>query len=79
MSHYSDDPEMVRVDFWRESGKWYATEAVKWAGPYTGGLLKTIFEDVLLHHLNGRMKGMWATCLEPYHEHSHPVSFRIPE
>jgi len=29
MSHYSNDPAMVRVDFWKTSGKWYTTEAVK--------------------------------------------------
>lgn len=32
MSNYTDDPTMVRVDFWKSSGKWYTTEAVKWVG-----------------------------------------------
>lgn len=27
---YCDDPSMVRVDFFKDSGKWYTTEAIKW-------------------------------------------------
>lgn len=33
---YSDDDSVVRVDFFKPSGKWYCTEAVKWTGPYCG-------------------------------------------
>lgn len=29
---YSNDNTMVRVDFFKPSGKWYTTEAVKWMG-----------------------------------------------
>lgn len=29
---YIDDPSMVMVDFFKPSGKWYCTEAVKWTG-----------------------------------------------
>lgn len=99
MSHYSDDPAMVRVDFWKESGKWYATEAVKWIGPYFGskessekfkaphGLIHDGFLASLRAHLkptspgNTRLRysGMRATCLEPYHEHTHPISVIVPE
>jgi hypothetical protein len=28
--HYCENPAMVRVDFFKDSGKWYTTEAVKW-------------------------------------------------
>jgi hypothetical protein len=34
MGNYSDDASMVRVDFFKPSGKWYCTEAVRWTGPY---------------------------------------------
>ena len=27
---YSEDDSMVRVDFFKTSGRWYTTEAVKW-------------------------------------------------
>ena len=32
MSNYTNDPAMVRVDFWKKSGKWYDTESIKWIG-----------------------------------------------
>lgn len=34
MGNYSDDPASVEVVFFKESGKYYTTEAVKWTGPY---------------------------------------------
>ena len=30
MSNYTDDPAMVRVDFWKKSSKWYTIKAIKW-------------------------------------------------
>jgi hypothetical protein len=89
---YSNDDEMVRVDFFKESGKWYCTEAVKWTGPYhskdnTGKvhLLYDVFELLLLEHLtdttSGRIRyvGMTAVCLEPYHEHGHPLMMKVSD
>ena len=32
---YTTDDDMVRVDFFKPSGKWYTTEAVKWTGGYS--------------------------------------------
>jgi len=29
---FTEDETVVRVDFFKESGKWYVTEAVKWTG-----------------------------------------------
>ena len=34
MGNYSSDADSVRVDFFKESGKWYCTEAVRWTGHY---------------------------------------------
>lgn len=77
---YSDDEAMVRVDFFKPSGKWYTTEAIKffpWAqaegSPYDA------FEKSLEQHLRRgdggglRLEGMIAVCLEPYHEHAFPL------
>ena len=72
--NYSANPARVRVDFFKESGKWYATEAMEWRY-YDGS--KYLIHDAFLHCLisqfNGHYQGMTAVCLEPYHEHSHPV------
>jgi hypothetical protein len=85
---YSDDPTMVRVDFFKPSGKWGYTEAVRW----TGGWDKThdlheAFRTSLRDHLgppnpkfnNVRMAGLRAVCLEPYHEAGYPICYDVPE
>ena len=79
MSHYSDDPAMVRVDFFKESGKWYTTEAVKWTGGYKDCLIHDAFAQSLRDHFaeKRRLSDMRAICLEPYHEHSHPISLKV--
>ena len=84
MSHYSDDPAMVRVDFWKPSGKWYTTEAVKWTGKYRkenddGWNIHEQFAKSLRDHFKDtpdRLSDMDATCLEPYHEYSHPIQLK---
>lgn len=83
MGNYSNDADSVRVDFFRDTGKWYTTEAVKMSGQYEGGSLYDIFIAALLAHLTQpdgtiRLAGMWAVCLDPYHEHSHPLMRRVP-
>lgn len=83
MSYYTDDPCMVRVDFWKESGKWYATEAIEFRG-YNDPDLWKVLEAGLRKKLareDGRLRyaGMRATCLQPHHVHSHPISLIVPE
>ena len=74
---YSADYEMVRVDFFKPSGKWYTTEAVKWSGKWNGGGILEAFAQSLRDHLhNGRLSEMDAICLKPYHEHSHPIMIK---
>ena len=75
---YTEDDSMVRVDFFKESGKWYTTEAIKWIG-YDGNILiHDAFSLSLFYHLyeNNKLRlfEMQAICLEPYHSHSHPIS-----
>jgi len=90
MSNYSNDPAMVRVDFWKSSGKWYTTEAVKWTGQWHGSikvgishkdvqLIHDAFAQSLRDHFKNdpsRLSDMDATCLEPYHEFSHPIQLK---
>ncbi len=77
--NYSDDPAMVRVDFFKASGKWYTTEAVKWTGGYHGISLHDSFNKSLREHFKEspkRLSEMDAVCLEPYHENAHPLCIR---
>ena len=74
---YSDSPSMVRVDFFKPSGKWYTTEAVEWLG-YDGPIFEE-FERSLRRHLQGRLSEMWAVCLEPYNKFAHPLMLHVPQ
>lgn len=81
MSNYSEDPAMCRVDFFKPSGKWYCTEAVrfvKWkASP--DNLIHDAFKQSLREHFKDtpdRLSGMTAVCLDPHHELSHPLMIK---
>lgn len=81
MSHYSDNEESVRVDFFKPSGKWYCTEAVIWTGTYAGDkqAIHDAFAKSLRYHFADcpyRLSDMDAVCLEPYHEYSHPIQLK---
>lgn len=84
MGNYSDNADSVRVDFFKKSGKWYTTEAVKWTGKYgDGSLIHREFAKSLLDHLTVdgkvRLNDMVAVCLEPYHQHSHPMMMDVSD
>jgi hypothetical protein len=75
MSYYSNDEHMCRVDFWKPSGKWYMTECVSFGGLYKEPLIHDAFIKALeTADLTRRFSGFTVTCLDPYHEHSHPIS-----
>ena len=81
MSNYSDDASMVRVDFFKPQGKWYTTEAVKWTGKWKGEhqSIHCAFAQSLRDHFKDkpdRLSDMDAVCLEPYHEHEHPIMLK---
>lgn len=78
---YSEDPAMVRVDFFKSSGKWYATEAVKWTGKWSGknSVIHDEFEKSLRDHFKDqpeRLSDTDAVCLHPYHEDAHPIQLK---
>lgn len=80
MTNFTTDDSMCRVDFFKPNGKWYATEAVCWRGGWDGDIY-SCFALVLIRHLEDKPRhiGMTAMCLEPWHEHSHPVSTVVEE
>ena len=76
---YIDDDSMVRVDFFKPGGKWYCSEAVRWTGGYGDVEIHTAFKISLQDHFRAdpnRLNGMVAVCLEPYHEHAHPLMLK---
>lgn len=84
MSHYSDNPKSVRVDFFKASSdKWYTTETLIWID--SDDLIGRSFARALDAHLSKRddgsrrLSGMTAVCLEPYHKFSHPVMLDVDD
>lgn len=71
--HYSENPGHCRVDFFKPSGKWYCTEVVDMTNHYHG-CIHSCFKKALRESIGNRLVDMQAVCLEPYHEHSHPIS-----
>lgn len=70
--NYSQNKHDVRVDFFKESGKWYATESISWEGWYSEPDIFKAFAQVLgsaLIQEDGtfRYGSLKAVCLEPYH------------
>ena len=72
---YIEDDSMVRVDFFKPSGKWKYTIGLKWTGSYSKDVsIHLAFKASLRNQVGDRYEGLVAFCLEPYHEHSHPIS-----
>lgn len=74
MSNYSIDPNSCRIDIWKKSGKWYTTEVVVFRDSDYRGCIHKALKNAIDDDFNGLYKGMLITCLEPYHQHSHPIS-----
>lgn len=70
---------MVRVDFFKESGKWHSTEAVSFDGlDWKEHFWETIY-TALNRHLGDRLNEMTAVILHPYHQCEHPVMLKHGE
>ena len=80
--HYSENPDHVRVSFFKKSGKWYTDEKIIWTGAYTNCPIHDSFKKSLRDHFKDspdRLSEMDAICLEPYHEHAHPIQIKNGE
>ena len=89
MSHYSNNPGLVRVDLFKPSGKWYATGSIDMSEHYNdAGLHEAILVACEQQRVGEGSQEGWPVmvpprewlsdggtivCLQPYHEHSHPI------
>ena len=74
---YSNEPNMVRVDFFKSTGKWYTTLAIAWVG-YNGYIFFEFGESLRLHFKDDpkRFSDMDAICLEPYNANAYPIQIK---
>lgn len=84
---YIDNPNMVRVDLFKGSGKWYCTVSLNWDryrsvnaqdGSEDVEDIRSTFYRCMASQFQNRFSGLTAVCLEPYHEHEHPLMIFIP-
>lgn len=75
---FTTEDRMVRIDFFKQSGKYVCHEAVRWTGLTKGSTL--LWEYVkTLHDLLKQKDGTYrnddliAVCMDPYYDLGHPV------
>jgi len=75
---YTENDGMVRVDFFKPSGKWYITLSVDLSEFYDEPSIHEAFAKALRKHFSDlghpdMLSDMDAVCPEPFHKHGHPV------
>lgn len=89
---FTTNESRVRVDFFKPSGKWYGTGSIDMDAFYEGLIHECVLQACEREQAD--KNGQWGytftpaewlagggtiVCLEPYHEHSHPVMLRGPQ
>lgn len=78
MTNYSDNPGMVRVDYFKPSGKWYMTEALDMYDFYNELSVYAAVEKALVR--DGRyLRHFDIIVMEPYHRNAYPVMIPASE
>ena len=74
---FNVDDAVCRVEFFKQSGKWYITEAVRMIN-YDASPVEILKESLREHFTDApeRMSEMTAVCIEPYSKHPFPVMVR---
>lgn len=79
MSNYSTNPHHVRCDMFKESGKWMETFSLDiedWKGELRSEIIKAL-KCIHAYPIEGNIgDGRFYVILDPYNEHSHPVSLK---
>lgn len=75
MSHYSENPAHCRVDIFKPSGKWYMTITLDLTGLYEHNDIHEAIKMAGGPKLELDL-GWTAVCLDPYHQHSHPIMLK---
>lgn len=86
---FTTNDGMVRVDRFKESGKWYDTIEIDMSEHYNDLSIFNALEESINEHtakhwgrdnfvIGWTNQGGSFVCLEPYHKHSHPVMLIQP-
>ena len=76
MTNYNSNPGSVRVDFFKESGKWYMTEDVDMSEFWDFGIGPQDAVEAALEAKGRNLKHFTRVVLEPYHKYAYPVMLK---
>lgn len=76
---YSKNDSMVRVDYFKPSGKWYMTEALDMSGFYKYGTGPVDAVQAALEKADRFLKNFNIIVLKPFHELQYPVFIKATE
>lgn len=76
MSNFSEHEDLVRVDFFKPSGKWVTTREMQFLA-YSGDIHDWFRRSINSMKGSSGYQGLTAVCLEPYHEHAHPIMLKV--
>lgn len=71
--NYSENSGSVRVDFFKESGKWYMTEALDMNEFWDYGIWCGEAVEAALEAQGRNLKSFTRVVLEPYHKNGYPI------
>ncbi|MDF2915877.1 MAG: hypothetical protein K0S70_94 [Microbacterium sp.] len=72
MTHYTDNPGMVRVDYYKPGGKWYMTEAHDMSEFYDDSDIHEAVRQ-MLKKADRYLPHFTIVVQEPYHRNAYPV------
>lgn len=75
MTNYSNNPGMVRVEFFKPNGKWYMTEAHDMSEFWDYGIIPHDAVKAALEKAGRWLPHFTIVVLEPYHKSAYPVMF----
>lgn len=70
---YSENPGMVRVDFFKPAGKWYMTEELDMSDFWDYGIIPHDAVKAALEKKGRNLKHFTRVVLKPYHKSAYPV------
>lgn len=70
---YSNNPGMVRVDYFKKSGKWYMTEELDMARYWDYGIGPGEAVEAALEEAGRNTRSFTRVVLKPYHRLVFPV------
>ena len=71
-----NEPKMVLVHLFKPSGKWSDTVELSWDNSKVSNYILDAFNELMVQQYPESHLGLTAVCIDPHHEHAHPLSIQ---